>query len=48
MPFGSQRMSPEVFRQQQQLADKFTAIGLLPVKVDVNAARWSEDKPETP
>lgn len=48
MPFGSQRMSPEVFRQQQQLADKFTAIGLLPGKVDVNAARWSEDKPEAP
>lgn len=44
MPFGSQRMTPEVFAQQQQLADKFTAIGLLPVKVDVGSARWSEDK----
>ncbi|AYO38184.1 sulfonate ABC transporter substrate-binding protein [Serratia sp. P2ACOL2] len=44
MPFGSQRMTPEVFAQQQQLADKFTAIGLLPVKVDVSSARWSEDK----
>jgi len=44
MPFGSQRMTPEVFNQQQRLADKFTAIGLLPVKVDINAARWSEDK----
>ncbi|CAI0705007.1 sulfonate ABC transporter substrate-binding protein [Serratia ficaria] len=44
MPFGSQRMTPEVFSQQQRLADRFTAIGLLPVKVDINAARWSEDK----
>ncbi|CAI0784954.1 sulfonate ABC transporter substrate-binding protein [Serratia entomophila] len=44
MPFGSQRMTPEVFNQQQRLADKFTAIGLLPVRVDINAARWSEDK----
>lgn len=44
MPFGSQRMTPAVFAQQQQLADKFTAIGLVPVKVDVSAARWSEDK----
>ncbi|CAI1521279.1 sulfonate ABC transporter substrate-binding protein [Serratia entomophila] len=44
MPFGSQRMTPEVFNQQQRLADKFTAIGLLPVKVDINATRWSEDK----
>ncbi|WP_199635910.1 sulfonate ABC transporter substrate-binding protein [Serratia sp. PAMC26656] len=44
MPFGSQRMTPAVFAEQQQLADKFTAIGLLPVKVDVSAARWSEDK----
>lgn len=44
MPFGSQRMTPAVFAEQQQLADKFTAIGLLPVKVDVSTARWSEDK----
>lgn len=44
MPFGSQRMTPAVFAEQQQLADKFTTIGLLPVKVDVSAARWSEDK----
>lgn len=44
MPFGSQRMTPAVFAEQQQLADKFTAIGLLPVKVDVSAAHWSEDK----
>lgn len=44
MPFGSQRMTPEVLAEQQKLADKFTAIGLLPVKVDVSAARWSEDK----
>ncbi|MGO4741849.1 sulfonate ABC transporter substrate-binding protein [Serratia quinivorans] len=44
MPFGSQRMTPEVLAEQQKLADKFTAIGLLPIKVDVSAARWSEDK----
>lgn len=44
MPFGSQRMTLAVFAEQQRLADKFTAIGLLPVKVDVSAARWSEDK----
>ncbi|WP_380178576.1 sulfonate ABC transporter substrate-binding protein [Kalamiella sp. sgz302252] len=44
MPFGAERMTPEVFKQQQALADKFTQIGLLPVKVEVNSATWSLDK----
>ncbi|WP_416261941.1 sulfonate ABC transporter substrate-binding protein [Gibbsiella quercinecans] len=44
MPFGAQRMTPEVFQQQQVLADKFTQIGLLPVKVDVSSAKWSQDR----
>jgi len=44
MPFGAQRMTPEVFKQQQALADTFTRIGLLPVKVDVASATWSQDK----
>ncbi len=44
MPFGAQRMTPEVFAQQQTLADTFTRIGLLPVKVDVASATWSQDK----
>lgn len=44
MPYGAGRMTPEVFKQQQALADKFTSTGLLPVKVDVNSARWSQDK----
>ncbi|MFS2225923.1 sulfonate ABC transporter substrate-binding protein [Pantoea sp. B65] len=44
MPYGAQRMTPEVFKQQQALADKFTQIGLLPVKVDVSSASWSLDK----
>ncbi|MDU4127706.1 MULTISPECIES: sulfonate ABC transporter substrate-binding protein [Pantoea] len=44
MPYGAQRMTPEVFTQQQALADKFTGIGLLPVKVDVRSATWSLDK----
>lgn len=44
MPYGAQRMTPEVFKEQQALADKFTQIGLLPVKVDVSSATWSLDK----
>jgi sulfonate transport system substrate-binding protein len=44
MPFGTERMTDEVFRQQQTLADTFTGIGLIPVKIDVNQARWSQDK----
>ncbi|RRZ95514.1 sulfonate ABC transporter substrate-binding protein [Erwinia sp. 198] len=44
MPFGAQRMTPEVFRQQQALADKFTQTGLLPVKVEVSSATWTLDK----
>ncbi|AYP25642.1 sulfonate ABC transporter substrate-binding protein [Pantoea agglomerans] len=43
MPFGAERMTPEVFTQQQALADKFTQIGLLPVKVDIRSATWSLD-----
>lgn len=44
MPFGAERMSPEVFKEQQTLADKFSKIGLLPVKVNVSSATWSLDK----
>jgi len=44
MPFGAERMTPEVFKQQQALADKFTQIGLLPVKVEVSSATWTLDK----
>jgi len=44
MPFGAERMTPEVFTQQQALADTFTRIGLLPVKVDIRSATWSLDK----
>lgn len=44
MPFGAERMTPEVFSEQQKLADKFTQIGLLPVKVNVSSATWSLDK----
>jgi len=44
MPFGAERMTPEVFTQQQALADTFTRIGLLPVKVDIRSATWSQDK----
>ena len=44
MPFGAVRMTPEVFSEQQKLADKFTQIGLLPVKVNVSSATWSLDK----
>lgn len=45
MPFGAERMTPAVFAEQQALADTFTRIGLLPVKVQVNSATWSLDKP---
>nr|WP_253073670.1 sulfonate ABC transporter substrate-binding protein [Sodalis ligni] len=44
MPFGTERMTDDVFRQQQTLADTFTGIGLIPTKIDVNQARWSQDK----
>lgn len=44
MPYGAERMTPEVFSQQQALADKFTQIGLLPTKVNVASATWSLDK----
>ncbi|MFP1925073.1 aliphatic sulfonate ABC transporter substrate-binding protein [Lonsdalea quercina] len=44
MPYGAERMTPEVFSQQQALADKFTQIGLLPTKVNVTRATWSLDK----
>ncbi|MEN4928785.1 sulfonate ABC transporter substrate-binding protein [Erwinia billingiae] len=44
MPFGAERMTPEVFKEQQALADKFSQIGLLPVKVNVASATWSLDK----
>ncbi|MFB6328296.1 ABC transporter [Pantoea deleyi] len=44
MPFGAERMTPDVFTQQQALADTFTRIGLLPVKVDIRSATWSQDK----
>ncbi|WP_255557074.1 sulfonate ABC transporter substrate-binding protein [Sodalis sp. dw_96] len=44
MPFGTERMTDDVFRQQQSLADTFTGMGLIPAKVDVNHARWSQDK----
>nr|WP_314420465.1 sulfonate ABC transporter substrate-binding protein [uncultured Erwinia sp.] len=44
MPYGAERMTPQVFAEQQALADKFTQIGLLPVKVDVSSATWSLDK----
>ncbi len=35
-------MTPAVYNEQQALADTFTRIGLLPVKVDVRSAtgRW--------
>ncbi|STQ45968.1 Uncharacterised protein [Ewingella americana] len=37
-------MTPEVFKEQQALADKFSENGLLPVKVNVSSATWSLDK----
>ena len=43
-PYGAERMTPEGYDQQQALADTFTGIGLLPVKVDVRSATWSLDK----
>ncbi len=44
MPYGAERMTPVVFKEQQALADKFSQIGLLPVKVNVSSATWSLDK----
>ncbi|MEC5320796.1 sulfonate ABC transporter substrate-binding protein [Brenneria populi subsp. brevivirga] len=48
MPFGTERITDEVIRQQQTLADTFTDVGLIPVKVDISQARWSQDKPQGP
>ncbi len=45
LPYGAERMTPAVYNEQQALADTFTRIGLLPVKVDVRSATWSLDKP---
>ena len=44
LPYGAERMTPAVYNEQQALADTFTRIGLLPVKVDVRSATWSLDK----
>ncbi|WP_131063914.1 aliphatic sulfonate ABC transporter substrate-binding protein [Raoultella planticola] len=44
LPYGAERMTPAVYNEQQALADTFTRIGLLPVKVDVRSATWSQDK----
>ncbi|NIF23789.1 sulfonate ABC transporter substrate-binding protein [Candidatus Pantoea multigeneris] len=44
MPYGASRMTPQVFAEQQKLADDFSRVGLLPVKVDVSKATWSQDK----
>ncbi|WP_034914615.1 sulfonate ABC transporter substrate-binding protein [Erwinia sp. 9145] len=44
LPYGAERMTPQVFKEQQALADTFTRIGLLPVKIDVRSATWSLDK----
>ncbi|KIS41661.1 sulfonate ABC transporter substrate-binding protein [Kosakonia radicincitans] len=45
LPYGAERMTPAVYNEQQALADTFTRVGLLPVKVDVRSATWSLDKP---
>lgn len=45
LPYGAERMTPTVYNEQQTLADTFTRVGLLPVKVDVRSATWSLDKP---
>lgn len=44
LPYGASRMTAKVFDEQQALADTFTRVGLLPVKVDVRSATWSLDK----
>ena len=44
LPYGAERMTPAVYNEQQALADTFTRIGLLPVKVDVRSATWLLDK----
>ncbi|MDU5779726.1 MAG: sulfonate ABC transporter substrate-binding protein [Pantoea sp.] len=44
LPYGAERMSDSVFSQQQALADTFTRVKLLPVKVDIRSAIWSADK----
>ncbi len=44
LPYGAERMTPAVYNEQQALADTFTRIGLLPVKVDVPQRHRSQDK----
>ncbi|MCC8366131.1 sulfonate ABC transporter substrate-binding protein [Xenorhabdus sp. PB61.4] len=41
--YGAERMTPTVFNQQQVLADTFTRLRLLPVKINVRSASWSLD-----
>ena len=41
--YTTQRMTPEVFKQQQALADSFSAIHLIPRQIDVSRATWSQD-----
>ncbi|MFC0338183.1 sulfonate transport system substrate-binding protein [Kushneria avicenniae] len=43
MPFGIERMQPDILDGQQTLADTFKRVGLIPVSVDVSEARWSDD-----
>nr|WP_244968535.1 sulfonate ABC transporter substrate-binding protein [Rosenbergiella australiborealis] len=42
--YTTQRMTPDVFKQQQNLADTFSQIHLIPKQVDVSNATWSLDK----
>ncbi|RPD96830.1 sulfonate ABC transporter substrate-binding protein [Candidatus Pantoea deserta] len=44
LPYGAERMSDSVFSEQQKLADTFSRVKLLPVKIDVRSATWSADK----
>lgn len=44
LPYGAERMSDKVFAEQQKLADTFSRVKLLPVKIDVRSATWSADK----
>ncbi len=44
LPYGAERMTDKVFTEQQTLADTFSRVKLLPVKIDVRSATWSADK----
>jgi len=39
--YGVNKLTPEIFAGQQQIADAFFKLGLIPTKIDVSSAAWT-------